>query len=178
VKEKSEGKMDRGRKAMPVQNKACMERYRKKCQERHRQKLRDMKCSIDNRSPREATHLTTKAKKNALMEDRIIQIENENRLLLQKMSHIMKYKGGIANKNEGIQYGHSLNKERRKRELQRITKQNRQILQRIQESQPTYNHLEWEEEAKTADQILANISEFKPKPDTVEMLVEYDDDFC
>ena len=31
-------KMDRGRKAMPVQNKACMERYIKRCQERHRQK--------------------------------------------------------------------------------------------------------------------------------------------
>ena len=100
----------------------------------------------------------------------------------------LKYKGGIANKNEGITYGHSLNKERRKRELQRITKQNRQILQRIQESQPTYNHIEWEEEAKANDQILANISEFKPKPNTAkmtgihyqddDMLVEYDDDFC
>lgn len=108
--------MDRGRRAMPVQNKACNQRYIKKCQERHRQKvrksakyisiclfrcryhniisqfykLRDMKCSIDNKSPRQATHLRTKAKKNALMEERIDQIETENRLLLEKMSHIMK----------------------------------------------------------------------------------------
>ena len=52
--------------------------------------LRDMKCSIDNRSPRQATHLRTKAKKNALMEDRIDQIETENRILLEKMSNIMK----------------------------------------------------------------------------------------
>ena len=96
--------MDRGRRAMPVQNKACNQRYIKRCQERHRQKvssykvsfrrisqdlifsslflfqmnqLRDMKCSIDNKSPRQATHLRTKAKKNALMEDRIDQIETE-----------------------------------------------------------------------------------------------------
>ena len=52
--------------------------------------LRDMKCSIDNKPPRSATHLKTKAKKNALMEDRIDQIETENRILLQKMTHIMR----------------------------------------------------------------------------------------
>lgn len=49
-----------------------------------------MKCSIDNKAPRQATHLKTKAKKNALMEDRIDQIETENRILLEKMSHIMR----------------------------------------------------------------------------------------
>lgn len=49
-----------------------------------------MKCSIDNKPPRSATHLKTKAKKNALMEDRIDQIETENRILLQKMTHIMR----------------------------------------------------------------------------------------
>lgn len=108
--------MDRGRKAMPVQNKLCNQRNIKRCQEMHRQKvrrlllllfrhfcltyshaiywcpllkLRDMKCFVDNKPPRQATHLCTKAKKNALMEDRIAQIETENRLLLQKMSHIM-----------------------------------------------------------------------------------------
>ena len=127
---------------MPVQNKACNQRYIKRCQERHRQKvsstyntrasceietesraislrvifsphilltnlsssfstfffsastslfqLRDMKCSIDNKGPRQATYLNTKAKKNALVEDRINQIETENRILLEKMTHIMR----------------------------------------------------------------------------------------
>jgi len=32
--------MDRGRKAMPVQNKACMARHVQRCQERHQQKVR------------------------------------------------------------------------------------------------------------------------------------------
>ena len=49
-----------------------------------------MKCGIDNKSPRQATHLKTKAKKNTLMEDRFTQIEKENRLLLEKMSNIMR----------------------------------------------------------------------------------------
>ena len=33
--------MDRGRKAMPVQNKACMTRHIQKCQERHQQKVKE-----------------------------------------------------------------------------------------------------------------------------------------
>ena len=54
-----------------------------------------MKCSIDNKQPRQATHLKTKAKKNALMEDRIHQIETENRILLEKMSNIMRVRSSL-----------------------------------------------------------------------------------
>mmetsp|Transcript_3885 Transcript_3885/g.8666 ORF Transcript_3885/g.8666 Transcript_3885/m.8666 type:complete len:183 (-) Transcript_3885:2097-2645(-) len=168
--------MDRGRKAMPVQNKACMERYIQRCQERHKQKLRDMKCSIDNKCPRAASHLKTKAKKNALMEDRFAQIETENRILLEKMSHIMRHKGGIDNKNESTKYSHSLGKEQRKRELQRITKENQKILRRIQDARPTYNHCEWEEDAKKNEDILANISEFKTRPLRNSERTLYDDE--
>lgn len=35
--------MDRGRKAMPVQNKACMARHIRRCQERHRQKVSELR---------------------------------------------------------------------------------------------------------------------------------------
>ena len=125
-------------------------------------KLRDMKCSIDNQMPKVATHLKTNAKKNALMEERFGTIERENRMLLEKMSYIMRFKGGIDNKNESLQYGRSLNKDRRKRELQKITKQNQLILSRIQESQPTYDHLTWAEEARVNQQFMTNICEYKP----------------
>jgi len=67
-----------------------------------------------------------------------------------------------------------LNKECRKRELQRITKENYQILRRIQDARPTYNHKKWEMEAKANKQILANICEFKPKEDG--MFSRYPDD--
>ena len=49
-----------------------------------------MKSSIDNRCPRQATHLCSNAKKNYLIEERIDQIETENRHLLEKMSNIMR----------------------------------------------------------------------------------------
>ena len=49
-----------------------------------------MKCSIDNECPRAASHLKNKAKKNAIIEEKCAQIEAENRLLLEKMSHILR----------------------------------------------------------------------------------------
>lgn len=76
----------------------------------------------------------------------------------------VQFKGGIDNKNESEKYAHSLNKDRRKRELQKITKENRQILKRIEDAQPTYDHSRWEEEADENDRILQNICEFKPQP--------------
>ena len=74
-----------------------------------------------------------------------------------------KFKGGIDCTNDSLKYSHSLGKDRRKRELQRITKENQKILNRIQNTRPTYNHTRWEEEAKKSDDILQNISEFKPQ---------------
>ena len=153
--------MDRGRKAIPVQNKACMERHIRRCQELHKKKLRDMKSSVDNNAPRDGSHLRTKAKKNALIEDRIKTIETENRILLQKMSHIMRSKGAIDN-GTSAQHGHSLNIDRRKRELARINKDNLKILQRIQAAKPAYNHRKWEQDARNNDKILHNICEFRP----------------
>ncbi|CAN0408644.1 unnamed protein product, partial [Ectocarpus sp. 13 AM-2016] len=43
--------MDRGRRAMPVQNKACYERHVKKCQDNHRERLAKMKPTIDCHAP-------------------------------------------------------------------------------------------------------------------------------
>lgn len=83
-------------------------------------------------------------------------------------------KGSDNLKNDSIKYRHSLNKECRKRELQRITKENHQILRRIQDARPTYNHRKWEEEARVNKQILANICEFKPKD--MENFDRFEDD--
>jgi len=65
----------------------------------------------------------------------------------------------IDNNNDTAQYAHSLNRDRRKRELQRITKQNLQILTTIEESRPTFDHSTYEEEARVQDRIMVNICE-------------------
>mmetsp|Transcript_11971 Transcript_11971/g.21212 ORF Transcript_11971/g.21212 Transcript_11971/m.21212 type:complete len:174 (+) Transcript_11971:117-638(+) len=152
--------MDRGRKAMPVGNKQCYQRHVQMCQDKHKQKLREMKCSIDNAPPKRHSHLHKNLKKEQLMEERFAEIERDNRLLLEKMSYIMRH-NSLDNVNTSTQYGHSLNKEQRKRELQRITKDNQAILRRIQHSEPTYDHLSWLEEARRNEQYMKNICELK-----------------
>lgn len=58
-----------------------------------------------------------------LFAERYAKIEHENRVLLQKMSEIMQ-SDGLDNVNEEQKYATSLNRNRRKRELQRITQEN------------------------------------------------------
>ena len=82
--------MDRARRAIPVGNKQCHARHVKKCQENHRRKLAEWKCSIDNKAPQRPPHLRKNLKKEQLMEERFAEIERDNRLLLEKMSYIMR----------------------------------------------------------------------------------------
>lgn len=58
-----------------------------------------------------------------LQEDRYAEIERDNRLLLEKMSHIMR-KGGVDNHDSTSKYAKSLNKGARKKELHKITREN------------------------------------------------------
>ena len=56
--------------------------------------------------------------------ERYARIEHDNRILLTKMSEIMQGKNTLDNECEAAKYTHSLNRERRKRELQKITAEN------------------------------------------------------
>jgi len=149
--------MDRARRAMPIGNKQCHARFVQKCQETHKKKLHEMKCSIDNHEPKRHPHLRKNLKKEQLMEERYAEIERDNRLLLEKMSYIMRH-SSLDNDNQ-MQYAHSLNREQRKRELQRITRENQNILGRIQAAEPTYDHLVWAEHEKQHEEYMKNICE-------------------
>lgn len=61
--------MDRARRAMPVQNKACYERHVQKCQDNHRQRLAKMKPTIDCHAPSSMRKVAAKtnAKKQQIM---------------------------------------------------------------------------------------------------------------
>jgi hypothetical protein len=87
------------------------------------------------------------------------KIERENRLLLEKMSAIMQGNHGIDNKCTSQQYSKSMNKPFRKKQLQKITQENQAILRRIQTREPTYNHMQWEEERRVNEQLMRNICE-------------------
>ncbi|KAH7479835.1 hypothetical protein PRIC1_008612 [Phytophthora ramorum] len=162
--------MDRGRKAIPTLNKHTDSKYYQRCQEIHRTKLYSIKSAIDNSEPHRPTHLRKNLKKEQLKEERYAEIERENRILLEKMSTIMQG-DSLDNKNQSIAYGHSLNKGLRKRELQKITSENQAILRRIQMREPTYDHVQWEEDAKKNERYAANIREY-PSSGSQEQLTE------
>ena len=99
--------------------------------------------------------------------ERYTEIERENRILLEKMTNILQNPKGISNANPHISniggvsvqvaqpvaptasammypgYKKSLNREARKRELMKITRENQVILKRLQEKKPNYNVTKW-----------------------------------
>ena len=152
--------MDRGRKALPTLNKHTDKRYVERCQDIHARKLNSIKSHIDTSAPPRRNHLRKNLKKEQMMEERFAKIERENRILLEKMSHIME-NNTLDNANGSRKYAHSLNKEQRKRELAKITMENQSILRRIQQREPTYDHFLWEEEARKNATYAENVREFK-----------------
>ena len=59
-----------------------------------------------------------------------------------------------------LQQRRSLNREARKRDLVKITKENQMILKRLQEKKPNYNLQSWQKEEDQRKKILANICEY------------------
>ena len=73
----------------------------------------------------------------------------------------------IDNENRVLRFRRSLTQTHRKLELERITQENQRLLKRIQETEPCYNHLEWEESAKAREVYLRNMTEFPDMFDTI-----------
>nr|CCA14215.1 conserved hypothetical protein [Albugo laibachii Nc14] len=151
--------MDRGRRAIPTLNKHTDSKYYQKCQEIHRKKLLTIKSTINNSEPHRPVHFGRNLKKEQMKEERYAAIDRENRILLEKMEQIMQNEAAEA-KSASVRFGHSLNKDLRKRQLHKITQENQAILARIQMQTPTYDHLQWEEDARQNQKYASSISEF------------------
>ena len=182
-----------------------------------REKLRTVRPMVDSGAPETSKlkHFKRNLKKEQLMEgmvpprawvllglfvthavrchdaERFAQIEHENRLLLSKMSDIVAGKASVDCHGASGDYSHSLNREFRRRELQRITEENlvrlqcschtcacsycwcarlllcvtraalQAMLHRIQISEPVYNRAKWEEERSAQEKLIRGMSEFK-----------------
>ncbi|KAK2519464.1 hypothetical protein Q9233_011991 [Columba guinea] len=96
--------------------------------------------------------------KKRLEEDRHSAIERENRVLLEKISRIVRTKGQIDNKND--YKAKSLNAEKRKQEQRRVSQENRVILDRITKAQPHYQVQRWHEDWQRAEKYMASIARY------------------
>eukprot|EP00931_Biecheleriopsis_adriatica_P023966 TRINITY_DN15029_c0_g1_i1.p1 TRINITY_DN15029_c0_g1~~TRINITY_DN15029_c0_g1_i1.p1 ORF type:complete len:311 (+),score=55.64 TRINITY_DN15029_c0_g1_i1:117-1049(+) len=148
-------------------SKICARRVREKEQEMHRDRIKNMKSQVDTRVPTVAMfdHIKVNLKKEQMMEDRYSEIDRDNRILLKKMTEIMKQQTTYPATNRASSRASStgpvsLNRDARKKELLRITRENQSILKRIQQAQPVYNHVEWEDEHRRNAGYLKNRCEF------------------
>lgn len=147
-------------RAIPVANKACAERVRQRNHDMHRQRMKAMRPQVDTSEPSTAhlDHLRNNLKREQLLEERYHEIDRENKILLQKMSDIMRTsQSGSDRARSGPP---SLNRDARKTELMRITQENQGILRRIQRAQPVYNHVQWEDSYRRSAQYLKNSAEY------------------
>merc|ERR1719188_298047 len=104
-------------------------------------------------------HFRTNLKKERLLEDRYMEIDRENAILLKKMEeHIKKpnpyTKGGDKEKPA------SLNRDKRKHDLLEITKENHRMLKSIQEVQPVYSTKKWEDNYRKSEVLLRNCASY------------------
>ena len=123
------------------------------------------------------THLRVRAKKRQMADDRLQEIANENRKLMEKMSAIMRNKGPQVGRGaktrksptrlrplqrgEAIYNKGGLHTVVRKREQNRIADENRAILARIKNGKNTrsfYDHGRMGKEEKERLKYIKNIS--------------------
>ncbi|XP_071967916.1 sperm axonemal maintenance protein CFAP97D1 isoform X2 [Engystomops pustulosus] len=120
------------------------------------------KPEVDNKPPRIFLHHHIHMGKVQMEQERLAVIEKENRLLMEKIAHIMRTRGVLDNWNNSLFRSH--NSSRRNREIVRITAENQAIHKRIQDSKPNYDHKKWEKEWKASRKYLQNTSSYHNMP--------------
>lgn len=151
--------MDRGRVGgLVTASKACSRRVWEREHDAHRERIKKVKPATDMTMPHTATmdHIRNNLKKEQLLEGRYMEIDRENRILLRKMSDMMKKPNPYTSGRGSHAPAQSLNKDGRKQALLQMTKDNLRLLKSIQEVQPVYDHKKWEEHHKKSGVHLAN----------------------
>mmetsp|Transcript_2339 Transcript_2339/g.4025 ORF Transcript_2339/g.4025 Transcript_2339/m.4025 type:complete len:297 (+) Transcript_2339:48-938(+) len=149
---------DRGRVGSLVfSSKSCAEKEWRKAHESHRARIKQVKPATDMSAPStmKMDHFRSNLKKERLLEDRYMEIDRQNRVLLKRMSEAMRKPNPyVVEKKEAAPP--SLNRSGRKMEMVRITKDNARLLRSIQKVQPVYSHKKWEEHYQKSGRHLKN----------------------
>lgn len=143
---------------LPSSNKLLQMRWDQTYYKEHRRLVKEAAPMVDTKAPATYMHLHLKLKKLQLEEERLATIERDNRILLEKMSYIMRTRGRVDNRNN-YEYK-SLNREKRQRELLRVTKENQAILKRIMLRKPEYSAIKWQNEWEENQAFMDSISHF------------------
>ncbi|XP_070576684.1 annexin A7-like isoform X2 [Ptychodera flava] len=138
-------KMPRPPNTFATGNKLLQKRWDQRAYRQHVQKMRGMKSGIDNKTPQNYLHLQLRLKKIQAEEERQATIEHENRILLAKLTQVLRSHGQVDNWN--LEYEpRSLNRPHMERKLQQIEQENQEILARLNKVKSFYKPEQWEDE--------------------------------
>mmetsp|Transcript_48380 Transcript_48380/g.149456 ORF Transcript_48380/g.149456 Transcript_48380/m.149456 type:complete len:223 (+) Transcript_48380:142-810(+) len=129
-------------------NRLIAERMENSRHDKHLRALEGTRGMVDSSAPKDHTHLKSKPKTRKLQEDRAAEIQLENRILLQKMLNIDTKPSQIAAESstrDRVQ-PRSLHGESQRRELDRITGENQDLLKRLQNAKASVDPRGWEDE--------------------------------
>jgi len=148
--------------------------YDKMIYQQHVDRLKKITHVVDVNAPHEKP-FSDKWEKDKRRE--FLAIEYDNKLMLERLASAVK-EGCIDNKMHKSITFHREFKARqllqaKRSRLHTITGENIQMLKRIQEVEPAYNHVEWAEDAKRHDVIkrtMALYPEYYEKKDEEERL--------
>ncbi|XP_066093250.1 uncharacterized protein CFAP97D2 isoform X2 [Saccopteryx bilineata] len=134
---------------LPCRNE-CLQSAWEKAYHNHRKKVRDAQPLVDSHAPLCLSHLHLNLKKLKLEEERLWTIARDNRLLLEKLSCIMRSRGQTDSRNNYTQK--SLNRGKRGQKLHKIQRkshvlqrESKTILGRITNSEPVYRTQKWQD---------------------------------
>jgi len=129
-------------------NRLIAERMAERTHEKHVRAVESTRGLVDHKQPQQQPHLRSKPKTKKLQEDRAVEIQLENRVLLQRMLDIdtkpSEFSGDNLRRNR-VQ-PRSLQGGAQRHELDRITGANHDLLRRLQHAKPSVDPRGWEDE--------------------------------
>lgn len=123
----------------PSCNRLLQKKWDDRKQKEHRERLHSIKSSLDNGKPQEFVHIKQNLRKHKIEEERQQTIQRHNNKLLARMHQIMTTTGHVDHRNTHWKSKKSLNYMKRANEMDKITKENQRILDRIQQVRPQYS---------------------------------------
>jgi len=142
-------------------NRITSERTERGRHEKHLMALQTMRGVVDHYSPQDQPHLRSKPKTKKLQEDRAAEIQLENRILLQKMLNIDTKPSSVSSETLMSKRVRpkSLHAGSQRRELDRITKSNEEMLKRLQHCAPSVDPRSWEVQEEDRQALKFRISQ-------------------
>jgi len=149
---------------MQTCNRLVNERLESRRHRKHIDALDYVEAATDHSAPMEHSHLKDKSKARRMQEDRDAEIQLENRILLQKMLNIDTKPSQFSAENFSARSAptrpsSTLHGVKHRRELDRITNENQNLLHRLQHCKPSIDVQRWEDDEMDRQALKYRLSQ-------------------